>query len=508
MQEKAPMFRPRTMISIRTLVVWRYCLIAVLLMLVASCTVLAADTDDFFEQTLPQEGKILATVPADYDDADGAELFVFAVDNLGTRHLRVYSPDAAGLYDTIPKADLDLPEGVFGYQVADINADRRDEFLLLGLDAVYQLQFEKDRYASAPKTIAAFEPLFAIPNPDFITLHRFAFDLNADGVIELVLPTWNGVRLLQKKESGYTQFRQLSLAYRADGVKDINLLKGTCSGELGFHLPMITAHDLNTDKSSDLLMETSSGLAVFYQTGNLQFAERPNRVLDIKSSYLEDIYFRTASLADLNNDRLLDYCRVFTQSSGTEYKTVIEIFLGNMQEGYSTRPSKRIVLDEYGVGLSLLDLDGDGVSSVIVATIPVTPTSLVKALLVKGMPLDLRVYESDGGVFGDQPVMTKRITCGLNFFKNVCPVRYVGALTGDLDSDSKCDLVVITDDNELQVFPGSKKVIFADKPSIVRKTSGVVALETADLNHDAKADLILLGRDEDGRDIITLLMTK
>jgi hypothetical protein len=488
--------------------IWRYCLITLMLMLVSSCTVLAADTDNFFAQTLPQNGKILATVPADYDNARGAELFVFTSDNLGTRHLRVYSPDAAGLYDTIPKADLELPASVFGYQVVDINADRRDELLLLGLDAVYQLQFEEERYASAPKAIATFERLFAIPNPDFVTSCRFVFDLNADGVKELVLPSWNGVRILQKKENGFTLLKQLTLAYGVDGVKDINLLNGTCSGELGFHLPMITVHDLNTDKSSDLLVETSSGLAVFYQTGNLQFAERPNRVLDVRSSYLEDLYFRSAGLADLNNDRLLDYCRVFTQSSGTEYKTVIEIFLGNMQEGYSTRPSKRIVLDEYGVGLSLLDLDGDGVSSIIVATIPVTPTSLVKALLVKGMPLDLHVYESDGGVFGDQPVVTKRVSCGLNFFKNVCPVRYVGTLTGDLDADKMCDLVVITDDDELQVFRGGKKMIFGDKPSIVRKTRGVAALETTDLNHDAKADLILLGRDEDGRDIVTLLMTK
>jgi hypothetical protein len=505
---KAPMVQTRPAIPIRALVAWRYCLFSTLLILAVSCAVLAADTDNFLSQTLPQDGRTLAVVPADFDDLPGDELFVFTVDNLGTRHLRVYLSDAAGRYDTIPKSDLELPAGVFGYQVADVNADQRDELLLLGLTAVYQMQYEKDQFVSAPKTIAAFEPLFALPSPDLVSASQFAFDLNADGVRELVLPAWNGVRILQKKENGYTQLRQLSLTYGANGVKEINLLSGTGSDDFGFHLPEITAHDLNTDKSSDLLVETSSGLAVFYQTGNLQFAERPNRVLDVKSSYLEDLYFKATGLADLNNDRLLDYCRVFTQSSGTEYKTVIEVFLGNIQEGYSARPSKRIVIDEYGVGLSLVDLDGDGVSSVILATIPVTPTSLVKALLVKGMPLDLRVYESDGGVFGDQPVTTKRVTCGLNFFKNACPVRYVGALAGDLNSDKKCDLVVITDDDELQVFPGSKEMVFADKPSIVRKTRGVIALETVDLNHDAKADIILLGRDEDGRGIVTLLTTK
>ncbi|TFH65638.1 MAG: hypothetical protein E4G91_01765 [Candidatus Zixiibacteriota bacterium] len=205
------MSQTRIIILTRTLVAWRYCLIAALLMLVASCAVLAADTDNFFAQTLPQNGKTLATVTADYDDARGAELFVFTNDNLGSRHLRVYSPGATGHYDTIPKADVELPAGVFGYQVADINADRRDELLLLGLDAVYQLQFERDQFALTPKTIATFERLFAIPNPDFVTSYRFAFDLNADGVSELVLPAWNGVRIMQKKENGYTQFRQLRL---------------------------------------------------------------------------------------------------------------------------------------------------------------------------------------------------------------------------------------------------------------------------------------------------------
>ncbi len=502
------MHRISVLTTIRTHFSWSYCLVALLSALAGFCTARAADTDNFLTQVLPQSGRTTATATADYDDERGAELFVFTHDNLGVRNLRVYSPNATGRYDTIPRSDLQLPAGVFGYQVADINADRRDELLLLGLDAVYLLQYEKDRFASAPKIIASYERLFAIPDPDFITSYSFLIDLNSDGEKELVLPAWNGVRIMQKRDNGYALLRQLSVTYAADGVKDINLLNGTCSGDFGFHLPTIVVHDLNTDRSSDLLVETSSGLAVFYQTGNLQFAERPNRVLDVKSSYLEDLYFRTAGLADLNNDRLLDYCRVFTQSSGTEFKTIIEVFMGNLQEGYSTRPSKRIVLDEYAVGLSLPDLDGDGVSSVVVATIPVTSMSLVKALLVKGIPLDLRVYESNAGVLGDQPVATKRVTCGLNFFKTVCPVNYIGALSGDLDADKRCDLVVITDDDELQVFSGNKEAVFADKPSIVRKTRSMLALDAADLNRDGKADLILRGRDEDGRDIVTLLVTK
>jgi hypothetical protein len=470
--------------------------------------VFAADTDDFQSQVIPLNGKTLAVTTAEFDGAAGMELILFTADNQGVRRIKVYSPDLSGRYDSLPEADIELPQGVFGFQITEMDTDRRDELLLLGLDAVYLVDFDQGKFSAAAKTITTFERLFALPDPACIVSYGFAFDLNNDGIKEIMLPAWNGVRVLQKKENGYTLLKQLSLAYKLDGVRDRNLLNSPYSGDLGFHLPIVTAHDLNTDRSADLLVETSAGLAVFYQTGNLQFSERANRVLDIKPSYSEDLLFRTSGLADLNNDRLLDYCRVFTQSSGSDYKTIIEIFLGNLQEGYSTRPSKRIVLEEYGIGMTLLDLDGSGTSSIVVATIPVSPTNMVKALLVKGMPVDLRIFRSNDGVFSDQPAVVKRVTCGLNFFKSACPVSYIGALAGDLNADKVCDLAVITDDNELQVFPGSKQLGIADKPTISRKTNGVTALEIADLNHDSKTDLILLGHDEDGRDIITLLRTK
>lgn len=486
---------------------WHYLLIGIVL-LVVTCSVFAADTDDFQSQVLPQNGKKLAAASAELDGVPGAELVLFTVDNQGVRYLKIYSPDATGRYDTIPKIDLELPQGVFGFQVTEMDADQREELLLLALDAVLLMEFDQGRFSAAPKTVTTFERLYALPNPDCVIPYMFAFDLNGDGTKELLLPAWNGVRVLQKKENGYVLLKLLSLAYKADGIRDINLLSGSCSGNIGFHLPIVTSHDLNTDRNADLLVETSSGLSVFYQTGVLQFSERANRVLDIKPSYLEDLFFKTSGLADLNNDRLLDYCRVFTQSSGSDYKTVVEVFFGNLQEGYSTRPSKRIVLDEYGVGLSLIDLDGSGVSAIVIATIPVSPTNMVKALLVKGMPLDLRVYRSEGGIISDQPAVVKRVTCGLNLFKSACPVRYIGTLAADLNADKACDLVIITDDNELQVFPGSRQLSLADKPSVVRKTSGVTSLEIADLNGDAKTDIILFGRDEDGRDVVTLLKTK
>ncbi len=474
----------------------------------ASCSLFAADTDNFASQSLPQDGKVLTVTSANYDDKDGAELIVFSADDRGQRHLKIFTANPAGLYDTIPKANFELPTGVFGYQIVDFDSDRRDELLLLGLEAAYLLDFDKGGYVSGLKPIASFERLFGIPDPNFVIEYKFAFDLNGDGIFELILPSWNGVRLLQKKDNGFAAAKQMALTYKADGVNDVNVLNCSGNSEVGFRLPIITVMDLNTDRSPDLLVETTAGLAIFYQTGNMQFADRPNRFLEVKPSYQQNLFFSASGLADLNRDRLLDYCRVFTQSSGDEFKTVIEIFFGNVQEGFSSRPSKRIVLDQFGAGLSLKDLDNDGTASIIIATLPVTPTSLVKALLVKGIPVELNVFEVDGGVIADQPVTVKRVSCGLSFFQDRIPAKYLGCVDGDLEGDRFNDLVVVTDDEELQVFPGGRRPLFSDKPSIVRKAKGVISVEARRLNGDTKADLILQGRDEDGRETVTLLITK
>jgi hypothetical protein len=85
------------------------------------------------------------------------------------------------------------------------------------------------------------------------------------------------------------------------------------------------------------------------------------------------------------------------------------------------------------------------------------------------------------------------------------PTRYVGCMHGDLDGDKLADLAIVNDDDELQVFRGNKSAHFSDKASVVREASGIHSMTSHDLNNDGKDDLILLGYDENGRDVVHLL---
>ena len=84
-------------------------------------------------------------------------------------------------------------------------------------------------------------------------------------------------------------------------------------------------------------------------------------MLEVRAAFLDNLKFMSWGFGDLNNDKIVDYCRVFTQGGQDEFKTVLEIYLAVGQAGFSQRPSKRIVLDQYCVGLVVTDLDGDGV---------------------------------------------------------------------------------------------------------------------------------------------------
>jgi hypothetical protein len=68
--------------------------------------------------------------------------------------------------------------------------------------------------------------------------------------------------------------------------------------------------------------------------------------------------------------------------------------------------------------------------------------------------------------------------------------------------------VVVTDDDEMQVFSGGKNPIFADKPSIIRKAAGIKSIDAAGLSSERHDDLILQGVGADGSEVITLLRPK
>ncbi len=482
--------------------------LTVLVILGLACTSLAADKDSFDAQSITPNGKYILSVPVQFDGVAANELLILTRDEQRGRRLSLYQELSPKNFPSNPTLAAEVPASVFAIQVVDIDNDRREEIVLLGLDALYVLDHDDGGYAAAIKEIGRFDRLYTVPAPEYICDYSFMFDLDADRIPEAVVPSWDGLRILKKDRNGYTQIRSVAVEHRCAYPATGNVLREHARRDFSVSMPTLSVQDLNADRSSDILVASASGLAVLHQLGDLQFSINPDQLLQVKAAFLENLRFTSWGLADLNNDKLTDYCRVFTQGRDGDFKTILEVFLGNAQLGYPQRPSKRIVIDQFGIGFALADLDGDGSSSVILATISAASTNLVKSLLMQRIGVELSIFESEGGVFAEQAKFVKKLNCGIDFFGNDLPTRFIGCFDGDLDRDQIKDLVSISDDDELEIYRGTKNPHFSDKPVVTREATRCSSVDAHDLNLDGKGDLVVFGWDEDGREQVTVLWSK
>jgi hypothetical protein len=470
--------------------------------------VFAAGDERFESQTIPLNIANLGIFSAEMNGVAGRELVVFVADDTGARKMRIYQKGPGRRFAEQSAAEISVSPDVFATQVVDFDNDGRDEIMLLSFESVSLIEYENGAYLSQPRQIAIFDRLFSVPASDEIARLDFVFDLNDDGVYELLLPSWRGVELYEKKNNSYTLGHEFVVRQHSDIRRNSDFLAPNAAGVFGFRFPRVVVHDLNTDRVKDVFIETGAGLFVFYQTGQFKFADQPGKEIDVRPSYREGLFFASSDFGDINGDGLVDYCRVFTQGEGYDAKSLVEVFLGNIHEGYPSRPSKRIVLDEFVVGVKLKDLDNDGSASLIVATQQLSTISMMKSLMVKRIPVELKVFKAVGGQISDVPVAVKKTSCAVQLLQHSFPARFIGCLDGDVNSDRRNELAIIDHDNELQVYQGDQETVFGDKPYYSMSAENFVSVDACDFDLDRKSDLILSGTDEDAHPVLLILWAR
>lgn len=482
--------------------------LSLLVMLVIWGSAGAADTDNFYSQAMTPGGRVISITPLQYDGVGPNEVaLVLRGEEKGFR-LQIHRETAPRNYESTPLLSIEIPASVFAMQAVDYDGDNHVEIALLGMESMYVVDFDNGAYSAQAKQLMTFDRLFSIPEPDLIIGNEFLFDLDGDKKSDAVLPCWEGIRILKRNGDAFTPIRTVRINHGTVASQTPGQIGIPSSASLGLALPSIVCYDVNSDRSKDILVASGNGMVVCYQVGNFQFAETPSQLLEVRAAFLDNLKFMAWGFGDFNGDKVIDYCRVFTQGQNDEFKTFVEFYLATGQNGFSQRASRRIVLDEYCLGLSVADLNGNGSSAAIVATVSVSPTSLMKALLVKRMQVGLNIFQANGGVMAEQATAVKKVGCGIDFFNGNIPTRFMSCAHADFDRDKYSELVTLNDDDEIEIYRGAKDAQFSDKPVITRETLRCNWLDATDLNTDGKADLIVHSTDETGRDQITFLWSK
>ena len=460
-----------------------------------------------------------------------ADLAVVHVDENGDRRLRIFTFTDG---DWAPEVDTTLrPEASF-VDVASI--DGGDRLVIYGGGRLTWF----DPETGTERKLAAVTSDFS-PPPRGEVLHvDITRDVNGDGRDELVVPQDHGFHVLVQMSAG--AFAEpvavgpstgLDRVYGADGYRYRPWEEGGRVHEMDYDL----------DGRSDLVFWDEDHFAVHLQdehglfpakasttfTTEIPFDSDDRRSLaapeEVRRRRIDDALTGSPtgrvlhSLTDLTGDGVADLV-VFSLEIKSMWSvhSTYEVHPGApTPDGgtvFAPDVGAAILSDGLPYGIGRYDFDHDGQVDVMYRTMEFgifkTMRMIGQGLLTRSVPMHLDFRRMEGGIYSDQPSATRRIKGRAPGVSGQKGILHPSVLIGDVNGDSRLDLLVQRGRKELHVFlgvPGPD--LFARRPEEV-----AVAMPNeeytwlVDLNKDGKQDILMHHASTTGPHRVTMLIAR
>lgn len=360
--------------------------------------------------------------------------------------------------------------------VADLLATPGDEIIVASRrnTACYPWQENGSSEPGKPKVLAR-RARFTV-RTDTPKLSPFIIDLNKDGLLDLMVPSLEGVQpYFQEKvgDDGMPVFRRMKVF-----TVPIGTTVGTGGGGLDQELtgsigiPQINTEDLNGDGRPD--MTTSQGMQREYhiQRADGTFAppikvdltqfvdSTPKAVMDLgKTAVLSDLQMMRRG--DLNGDGCADHV--------ISHRRKIWTFLGDSGGPQFRKARTQAVADDV-TQMLLLDLDGNDGDDLLTFRVQLPSLATVVLGLVQSIDIDVRAvgYPSEKDGFARKPKWRRTVTVRvppllsllsrqdelINRFTDLVSKARMsarGKFLGDDDSDLA---LVALDNTSIELFSG------------------------------------------------------
>ena len=426
------------------------------------------------------------------------EIVTLGVDEHAERWLHVYKHDVASATYQID-ASVRLPGAISRFDVSEFKDGDLQSIYFLSADSVYIYQpIEKTL-----RVVANVSSIFLDKQPEFISQGEFVFDINDDGMDELLLSDFQALHLLKANDEG--RYVSYTLNEQPNMVLDHNGMR--------FLPKTYYVLDANNDGLEDIVIGGEGTLHAFYQTnaGNVnQSADEHPLVNDISAiawwhkrdatgeslDQANLTYRQLEELQDVNGDGVADMVVRATQSSGVlDRVNDYEVYLGHWKNNhlaYHDKPSSVISADGTLSGFKLVDINNDNKLEVILAGFDIGLSQIIGALLSGSIDQDVYVFsmDSEGDYHEDASVEKEvQLSFSLTSGQTGSPVVKLA----DVNGDGLKDLILSSGEKRLKVYNGTSKKRMFDKRALKYKTvlpKNGNGVEVNDLNADGKDDLI------------------
>ena len=313
------------------------------------------------------------------------------------------------------------------------------------------------------KPLVAIESIYRAPSRGPVSELDFLKDVNEDGLDDVVLPDFDGIRI-------YLQ--------AADGFDAGMLLKAPPRLRLSESSPEYVAdqlyyYDFDRDGARDLGVLRDKQFLVFPWDGarfrsdpdllalNIPLASaRELQMLEESVADLDQSNFRLSRIfrvTDLNGDELPDIITFTTISSGVfDKRTEYRVHLGRATATrviFRPQPDAMIPSDGFQVELLEIAATGNGRQDLVSTSMSLGLGKILKALFSKSVNVDIELRRMDElGGYPEQPDYRSKVR--VRFSLTTGFVSYPAVRFGDFDGDGITDLLLQNNQRELEIRPG------------------------------------------------------
>ena len=338
----------------------------------------------------------------------------------------------------------------------------------------------------------------------------FVFDINQDGLSDILLPDFDRVHLYIQDEQ--RRFRHYAL--------EIDAAMRVFDSGPQYRPREPYLFDANGDGRLDVLFHRDGELAMFLQQADGSVAVKPRWLplnvgimAEHKTSVAGDdgrdrsdlTVISFEELLDLNNDQLPDVVVEERSQKGVfNISTRYLVHYGRQQQGqlsYDAEPDTRVSTKGVQFELNFTDINNDGLLDVYTPTIEVGIGTIIGGLLSGSADLDVMFYLMDEDQsYRDKPQQKKPAEIAFDLSSG--STSYPALQVADFNGDKLNDLLIQSSENKLKLYYGSAGKLFARKAtkfSAPLPKNGAL-VDARDLNGDGKADLLFHYGNDDAAD--------
>ncbi|MCK0069023.1 FG-GAP repeat domain-containing protein [Kordiimonas laminariae] len=456
-----------------------------------------AGAQDLFEIKQLDAGHPVETMEKIHFGSQGkAALLAAGRDRDGAKHFSIF--DAAGGNEAI--LHFTMPEDMLFFDTAKLDG-KATSVVFLSSEGVSYFNTESGQIELLVPVQSIFRQSF---NPR-LNKADFSKDLNGDGLADVLLPDFDGYRLLLGKEAG--------------GFEPEQLLNMQVEMRLGAGTPRYSTFpyyqfDANFDGKDDIVFHQDHSFIVFPQEVDGSFENEPMIIpFDLPvtgNSYkeqvraderyadqtnLENSTFR--EIDDINGDGIIDIVTTTDIAKGVFNRTLeFHYYYGKNEGGkltFSGEADTDIVMKGFSTRNEHIDFGTDGKKDFVAGAANLGIGKIIGIFLSGSTSVDVNFYEQgDNGRYTEKPTYKKKVSVAFNLSSGQSSIPVVEM--GDFNGDGSKDLVVSKKEKELQFFmatPGGKNMFArkAVKLKIPLPKNGEY-VDALDLNEDGKDDLV------------------